>query len=66
MTKFRKPLAVLVVGIAVSALATPSYAQRSEEMSSARVQALQTCNKEASKFKQYTWGDTEMDTYRRA
>src|SRR5262249_8058324 len=36
MTRFSKPLVALVLGIAVSALATPSFAQRSEGMSAAR------------------------------
>jgi hypothetical protein len=35
MLRVSKPLAALVLGLAVSALATPSFAQRSEGMSSA-------------------------------
>ena len=54
----------LAVALAASALATPSFAQRSEGMSDNRAQALKSCNKEAAKYKQYTWGDYEIDAYR--
>jgi hypothetical protein len=64
MKRVSKLAAALVLGLAVTALATPSFAQRSEEMSGARAQALRQCNKDAGKFKQYTWGNTEIDTYR--
>jgi hypothetical protein len=64
MKRVSKSLTALVLGVAVSALATPSFAQRAEDMSSARGQALPACNKEAAKFRQYTWGDTEIATYR--
>jgi hypothetical protein len=33
-------------------------------MSGARAQALRDCNAEAGKYKQYTWGDTQIATYR--
>jgi hypothetical protein len=64
MTRLSKRLAVLVLGLAVSALATPSLAQRSEGISGARVQVLKDCTKKAGKMKQYTWGDTQIDMYR--
>jgi hypothetical protein len=64
MQRVSKLMAALVLGLAVTAVATPSFAQRSEGMSGARAQALQQCNKDAGKFKQYTWGDTEIATYR--
>jgi hypothetical protein len=64
MQRVSKTVAALVLGLAVSALATPSFAQSSEGMSGARAQALRGCNKEAGKFTQYTWGDTEITTYR--
>jgi hypothetical protein len=38
MERIGKPLAVLALGLAVSAAATPSFAQRSEEMSAVRAQ----------------------------
>lgn len=64
MKRVSKSLAALVVGLAVGALATPSLAQRSEGMSNERAKALRECNAQAGKFKQYTWGDTEITTYR--
>jgi hypothetical protein len=64
MQRVSKPVAALVLGLAVTALATPSFAQSSEGMSGARAQALRACNAEAGKFKQYTWGVTETTTYR--
>src|SRR5262249_48013824 len=50
MKRVSKTVAALVFGLAVSALATPSFAQRAEGMSGARAQALEACNKEAGKF----------------
>jgi glycerol uptake facilitator-like aquaporin len=64
MQRVSKPVAALVLGLAVTALATPSFAQSSEGMNGARTQALRQCNTEAGKFKQYTWGNTEITTYR--
>jgi hypothetical protein len=58
-------ITALAVTLAASALATPSFAQRSEEgMSSSRAQALKNCNTEAGKYKQYVWGDYEINAYR--
>ena len=54
----------LVLGLAASALATPSFAQRSEGMSSSRVAAIRDCTTKAGKFKQYVWGDYQIDKYR--
>jgi hypothetical protein len=65
MIRANKSLAALALGLALSALATPSFAQRSEDgMSAARAAAIRECNAQAGKYKQYTWGDTEEDTYR--
>jgi hypothetical protein len=64
MKRISTLLTALVVGLAVSALATPSFAQRSEGMSSSRAQALKDCNTQAAKYKQYVWGDYEIDVYR--
>ena len=62
MQRISKSLAVLVLGLAVSAAATPSFAQRSE-MSDARAKAVHTCAREAGKLKQYTWGDHQIAKY---
>ena len=64
MQRISKPLAVLALGLAVSALTTPSFGQRSEEMSGARAQALHTCTGEASKLIQHVWGDHQIAKYR--
>jgi hypothetical protein len=64
MQRISKLLAVLALGLAVSTVATPSFAQRSEGMSGARAQALRTCTKEAGKLIQHVWGDHQIDKYR--
>jgi hypothetical protein len=64
MMRISKLLTALAMALAVSALATPSFAQRSEGMSGARAQALKDCNAQAGKYKQYVWGDYEIDVYR--
>jgi hypothetical protein len=65
MMRISTLLTALAVTLAASALATPSFAQRSEEgMSSSRAQALKGCNAEAGKYKQYVWGDYEINAYR--
>ena len=63
MQRISKAAAVFALGLAVSVVATPSFAQRSE-MTDARAQALRTCNKEADKMKQYTWGVQQLAKYR--
>ena len=64
MMRISTLLTALAVGLAVSALATPSFAQRSEGMSSSRASSIHDCNAQAGKFKQYVWGDYEIDKYR--
>jgi hypothetical protein len=60
-----KPLAVFAVGLAVSALASPSFAQRSgAQMSAVRAAAIRECNIRCQKFTQHTWGVTQIDIYR--
>jgi hypothetical protein len=50
--------AALAFGLAVSALATPSFAQRAEDqMSGTREKALRDCNAKAGKMSQHSWGD---------
>jgi len=51
----------LAAGLAVSILATPSFAQTSEDnMSDSRQQALRECASEAGKMSQSTWGTHQM------
>ena len=60
--------AALALGLAISTLATPSFAQRSERgeagMSSAREKALRECNGDAGKMSQSTWGVQQAHNYR--
>ena len=44
MTILKKRLAVLALGLAVTALASPSYAQRGPSISGARAAALRACS----------------------
>jgi hypothetical protein len=62
-------VAALALGLAVSTLATPSFAQLREGgeagMSSAREKALRDCNNgEAGKMSQGTWGVQQLSNYR--
>ena len=60
--------AVLVLGLAVSLLATPSFAQQSNSgeagMSSERENALRDRTGQAGKMSQSTWGDQQIHKYR--
>jgi hypothetical protein len=68
MVRMNLYLAGVLVGLAVSALATPSFAQRSEGgdvgISSGRAKALRDCNAQAGKMSQHTWGDHQIQNYR--
>jgi len=58
-------LAVLALGLTVTALASPSFAQRSEDQTSrARAAAVHDCSVKAQNYKQYTWGVTQLQVYR--
>ena len=64
--------AALALGLAVSALATPSFAQRGEGagqrgeagMSAAREKALRECSAKAGKMSQSTWGHQQLAMHR--
>jgi len=67
MNKNKSALAaVFVLGLAVSAIVTPSFAQRSEHNGAggARARAIEECSREASKYKETTWGVQEVTIYR--
>jgi hypothetical protein len=65
MMRISTLLTAFAVTLAASALATPSFAQRSEDgMTAARVAAIHDCDARVAKFKQYVWGDYEIDKYR--
>jgi hypothetical protein len=60
-----KRIAAIALGLALFTLASPSFAQRSEQhMSAARAQALRECNLRAQKYTQHTWADVQIYTYR--
>ena len=65
MFAINKHAAVIALGLAIAAVASPSLAQRSETpMSSAREQALRECSAQAGKMSQYTWGDHQIHAFR--
>ena len=60
------PMAAAVAfGLAVSTLATPSFAQRAEDhMSGGREKGLRECNVQAGKLSQHSWGAHQIQNYR--
>ena len=59
------PVSALALGLALAALASPSFAQRSEQpMSTAREQAVRECNAAAGKYYNSTWQTTQIHSYR--
>jgi len=60
--------AALALGLAVSTLASPSFAQRrdggEQGMTSAREKALRDCNAKAGKMSQSTWGAQQLAMHR--
>ena len=66
MINFKKGLAALAVAVAVSAVASPSYAQEGGgvHISQQRAQAIHACSVRAARYPQYLWGNQEIYTYR--
>jgi hypothetical protein len=65
MINFKKGLAALAVAVAVSAVASPSYAQDGAvHISQQRAQAIHACSVRAARYPQYLWGNQEIYTYR--
>src|SRR5262245_56327487 len=59
------PMAAAVAfGLAVSTLATPSFAQRAEDHMSGREKGLRECNVQAGKLSQHPWGAHQIQNYR--
>ncbi len=57
-------LPALALALAVTAFASPSFAQRGEEnISAARAKAIHDCSVAAQKYREYTWGDTDIYVY---
>jgi hypothetical protein len=65
MTSLKKGLAALALAFAVTALASPSYAQEGGvHISQQRAQAIHECSVRAARYPQYLWGNQEIYTYR--
>jgi hypothetical protein len=65
MTNFKKGLAALALAFAVTAPASPSYAQDGGvHISAQRAQAIHACSLRAARYPQYLWGNQEIYTYR--
>ena len=66
MINFKKGLAALAVAVAVSTVASPSYAQEGVgvRISQQRAQAIHACSVRAARYPQYLWGNQEIYTYR--
>ena len=64
MMNLKKGLASLALAFAVTALASPSYAQSGREISRERAQAIHECSLRAARYPQYLWGNMEIYQYR--
>ena len=66
MTSLKKGLAALALACAVTALASPSYAQEGGgiHISRQRAEAIHECSLRAARYPQYLWGNQEIYTYR--
>jgi hypothetical protein len=59
MIRLKKGLASLAVGLALTALASPSYAQEGHfQISRERAQALHECSRLLARYPEYLWGNT--------
>ncbi len=54
----------LGVVLGLTALASPSFAQREEHMNSKRAAAIHDCSMKAQKLPQTTWGEAQGHMYR--
>jgi hypothetical protein len=65
MVTVNSRLAALALGLAVTAFASPSFAQRGQEhISAPRAAAIHTCSVRAEQYTEHTWGDVELYVYR--
>ena len=66
MVNASKSLAAFGVGLALglTALASPSFAQREEHMSAKRAAAVHDCSMRAQKLPQSTWGEAQGAAFR--
>lgn len=65
MVTINKRLCAFVFCLTIVAFASPTFARQSHShISDARAKAIHECNVRAAKYNQYTWGVTEITTYR--
>jgi hypothetical protein len=65
MLAINKHAAAIALGLAIAAVASPSWAQRSENpMSSTREKALRECSGQTGKMSQSTWGAHQLHAFR--
>ncbi len=66
MMNLKKGLASLALAFAMTALASPSYAQEGGgvHISQQRAQAIHQCSVLAARYPQYLWGNMEIYQYR--
>ena len=65
MVTVNSRLVGLAVGLAVTAFASPSFAQtRVVDSSAARAAAIHACSEVAARYTEYTWGNMEIYQYR--
>ena len=70
MVIFKRPLAILALGLTATAfvttgLASPSYAQSAGyQISAARAAAIHECSVRADQYPENDWGNTEIYVYR--
>jgi hypothetical protein len=64
MTSFNR-VAVLAIGLLSIASTAPALAQPNGDRASAgRAAAVRECNRAATKYPEYLWGDFEIQVYR--
>jgi hypothetical protein len=56
---------MLALGLLTIAAPAPALAQpNGDRISAGRAAAIRECNREAATYRQYLWGDFEIDVYR--
>jgi hypothetical protein len=60
----RKSITALALVALIAAPAFVQSANAAPPVDAARAQAIHECNVRAQKYRQYTWGDIEIQTYR--
>lgn len=64
MTSFNR-IAMLALGLLTIASTAPAFAQpNGDRMITGRAAAIRECNRAATKYPEYLWGDFEINVYR--